>query len=56
MEIGTSVMPVIAILPTTIPREDNRIPCIAGHSSADSTIVIPISVNPTTGAIQAQTA
>lgn len=55
MDIGTSVMPVMSALPTTIPREGNRIPCLAGVSSADSSAFIPVSVDPSTGAIQAQT-
>ncbi len=56
MEIGTSVSAVIANLPSTFPRDGNRIPCIGGQSNADSTVVIPLSVNPSTGAILAQTA
>lgn len=55
MEIGTSTMPVIAILPETLPREGNRIPCLGGQSSTDASVLIPVSVNPSTGAIQAQT-
>lgn len=55
MEIGTSVSAVISVLPTTLPRDGNRIPCIGGQSSTDATVVIPVSVNPTTGAIWAQT-
>lgn len=54
-EIGTSVSAVIANLPQTLPRDGNRIPCIGGQSNADSSVIIPISVNPTTGAILAQT-
>lgn len=56
IEIGTSTMPVIAILPESLPRDGNRIPCLGGQSNADSSVVIPISVNPITGAIQAETA
>lgn len=56
MEIGTSVSAVIANLATTFPRDENRIPCVGGRSNADSTVVIPVSVNPATGAILAQTA
>ncbi len=55
MEIGTSVSAVIANLKVTFPRDGNRIPCVGGRSSADSTVVIPLSVNPATGAILAQT-
>lgn len=55
MEIGSSVMPVMALLNGSFPRDENRIPCLGGQSSTDSTIIIPVSVNPSTGAIQAQT-
>lgn len=55
MEIGTSVMPVMSQLNGSLPRDGNRIPCIGGVSNTDNSVVIPISVNPTTGAIQAQT-
>jgi hypothetical protein len=55
MEIGVSVMPVIASLPDALPREENRIPCLAGVSNANATQFIPVSVNPTNGAIQVQT-
>lgn len=55
MEIGTSVSAVIAHLPNQIPVDGNRIPCLAGQSSTDATVVIPVSVNPSTGAILAQT-
>lgn len=56
MEIGTSVMAVIASPPTTLPRDENRITCIGGQSNTDSTVILPVSVNPSTGAIMAQTA
>lgn len=56
MEIDTTVMPVMSALPSVLPRDGNRIPCLAGVSNADSTVIIPVSVNPSTGAIQAQTA
>ena len=55
MEIGTSVMAVMSAIPTNIPREENRIPCLAGVST-DGVTILPVSVNPTTGAIQATTA
>lgn len=55
MEFGTSVSAVISHLPENIPREENRIPCVAGVSTADSTRTIPLSVNPSTGAILVQT-
>ncbi len=55
MEVGTSVSSVIAVLPSTLPREGNRMPCIGGISNADSSVIIPVSVNPATGAILAQT-
>lgn len=53
-EIGTSVSAVIANLKTNLPRDENRIPCIGGQSNANSSIIIPISVNPSTGAILAK--
>lgn len=53
-EIGTSTSSVMAHLPQTLPRDDNRIPCIGGVSNADSSVIIPLSVNPATGAILAQ--
>lgn len=56
MEIGTSVSAVIANLPSTMPRDENRIPCVCGVSSTDGTTLIPLSVDPSTGAILAQTA
>lgn len=56
MEIGTSVSAVMAHLNVTLPRDDNRIPCIGGVSNTNNTVIIPISVNPATGAILAQTA
>lgn len=54
VEDGMSVMPVMSAIPGAIPREGNRVPCLAGQSSADSSVFIPVSVNPTTGAIQVQ--
>jgi len=56
MEIGTSVSAVIANLPSTLPRDENRISCLGGVSNANSSVIIPVSVNPSTGAILAQTA
>lgn len=53
MEIGTSVMPVIAVLPASLPRDDNRVTAIGGVSNANSRVIIPVSVNPTNGAVQA---
>ena len=55
MDIGTSTMPVMSRLTGSLPRDGNRIPCVGGQSNTDATVVIPISVNPATGAIQAQT-
>lgn len=55
MEIGVSTMAVMSSLPTALPRDENRIPCLAGVSNANSAQFIPISVNPATGAIQAST-
>lgn len=56
MEIGVSTMAVMSAVPVTMPREGNRVPCLAGQSSSNSAVVLPVSVNPATGAIQAQTA
>lgn len=53
-EIGTSVSAVIANLPSTLPRDGNRIPCLGGISNADGRTIIPLSVNPVTGAILAK--
>lgn len=55
MEIGTSTMAVMSNVPAALPRDGNRIPCLAGVSSASSTTFLPVSVNPSTGAIMAQT-
>lgn len=55
MEIGTSVSAVISVLPSTTSRDENRIPCLSGVSSTDSAVILPVSVNPATGAILAQT-
>jgi len=52
-EIGTSISAVISNIPETIPRDENRIPCLTGVSNTDSSVRIPVSVNPTTGAILA---
>lgn len=54
MEFGTSTMPVMSFLTGSLPREGNRIPCLGGASNIDD-IVIPVSVNPATGAVQVQT-
>lgn len=55
MEVNTSTMPVMSSLPAAIPRDGNRIPCLYGVSNADDNVLLPVSVNPSTGAIQAQT-
>lgn len=55
IEIGTSTMPVMAHLTGSLPRDGNRIPCLGGASNANPATVIPISVNPVTGAIKAET-
>lgn len=54
MEDGVSVMPVMSALPAALPREGNRIPCLAGVSNTNSSVFIPVSVNPATGAVQVQ--
>lgn len=55
MEIGTSTCPVMTHLNGSLPREENRVPCLGGQSNTDSTVIIPVSVNPATGAVLAQT-
>jgi len=55
MEIGTTVSAVMSNLPQTLPRDENRIPCLAGVSNTNSSQLIPVSVNPATGAVLAQT-
>lgn len=54
-EIGTSTMPVMSNLTGSLPRDGNRIPCLGGATNETTPRVVPISVNPSTGAIQAQT-
>lgn len=54
-EIGTSTMPVMANLTGSLPRDGNRIPCLGGASNANPATIIPVSVNPVTGAVQAET-
>lgn len=53
-ENGTSTMPVMSAIPKTLPRDDNFVSSIGAVSSADDITVIPLSVNPATGAIQLQ--
>lgn len=55
VENGVTVMPVMAALPTTLPRDGNRIPCLGGVSNDANNTIIPVSVNPATGALQIQT-
>lgn len=55
VENDITTMPVMSALPTSIPRDANRVTIVAGVSSADSTLIIPVSVNPATGALQVQT-
>lgn len=55
MEFGTSTMAVMSFLTHTLPRDGNRIPCIGGVSNDGNKTIIPLSVNPATGAILAQT-
>lgn len=54
-EDGVSTMPVMALLPIPFPREENHLPTIGGVSSDNPNLVIPLSVNPATGAIMVQT-
>lgn len=53
-EDGTSVMPIMANIPTTVPRDGNRSPALAGQSSTNANIIIPVSVSPATGAVMIQ--
>lgn len=53
MEFGVTTMPTITIPVTLAPRDQNFVPTLAGVSSANSAVLIPISVNPATGAVQA---
>lgn len=55
MEFGTAPVAVMSALPQTLPRDGNRIPCIGGVANDGSGTIIPVSVNPNTGAILAQT-
>lgn len=55
MDIGVSVSAVIANLPTNTPRDDNRATAVAGVSKINNSVFIPVSVNPATGAVLAQT-
>lgn len=55
MEFGSSTMPVMANLTGSLPREGNRIPCLGGVSNDGLHTIIPVSVNPSTNAIQAST-
>lgn len=54
-EDGVSTMPVMAILPVAFPREQNHLPTIGGVSNANPSVIIPVSVNPATGAVMVQT-
>lgn len=53
-EDGVSVMPVMANLPLSIPRDGNRATALTGVSNASSNVFIPVSVNPANGALQIQ--
>ncbi len=55
MEYGSTTMPVMALLTGTLPKDGNRIPCLGGISNDGMHTIIPVSVNPTTNAIQAST-
>ena len=54
MEIGTSTMPVMSAIPENLPKDGNTIPATGGVSSANAHLIIPVSVNPDSGAIMAQ--
>ncbi len=53
VEDGVSTMPVMAAIPETLPRDGNRAAALGGQSNA-SNIIIPVSVNPSTGALMIQ--
>lgn len=55
MEIGTSVSVVITVGTQIDLRDMNHLTCHGGVSNADTSIFIPLSVNPATGAVLAQT-
>lgn len=55
MEIGTSVSAVITVGTQKALRENNFLPCLGGQSNTNPLVFIPLSVNPLTGAILAQT-
>lgn len=55
IEIGTSTSASMSHLTGSLPRDENRIPCLGGQSNTDSSVILPVSVNPATGAILAQT-
>lgn len=55
LDIGTSVSAVVAKHYLTLPRDDNRIPCIGGVTNDVNKTIVPVSVNPSTGAILAKT-
>ena len=55
IETGNSVCAIITNgVPKDAIKDDSRVSCIMGQSNADSTIYIPVSVNPATGAIMAK--
>ena len=55
MEIGTSVSASINAATKRAIRDQNFLPVHGGVSTADSSVWLPLSVNPATGAILAQT-
>lgn len=55
MEIGTFVSAVITVGTQIALRDMNHLTCHGGVSNADASIFIPLSVNPATGAVLAQT-
>lgn len=55
VEDGTSVLPSVALANTTVPRDGNRVPSLSGETDDGSKTILPVSVNPATGAILIQT-
>ena len=55
MEIGTTNSATVSTQWLSLPRDENRVVCIGGASKNNSAVILPVSVNPATGAILAQT-
>lgn len=55
IEIGTSVAGTITAGTQKALRDMNYVTCHGGQSNTNSSVFLPIAVNPSTGAILAQT-